>query len=453
MTATVPTTSPVNPAAMRRVAITALAGTSIEWYDFFLYGTAAALIFPAAFFPEGMPPAVALIASFSTFAVGFIARPIGGVIFGHFGDRIGRKRTLVIALMMMGVGSTLIGLLPTYGLIGPAAPIILVLLRFFQGLAIGGQWGGATLLVTEAAPADRRGFFGAYAQCGAPVGLILANLAFIAVSTYLPDSAFKAWGWRIPFVASSLLILISVYIQLKLEDTPAFKALEAAKKAREAAGGAPVKAPISPILEVLRRHPGRVALAAGAFVCIQVCFYIMAVFVITFGTNADKGPGLSRDLVLTAVLIGSVVQIPVQFLASSFSDKFGRRGIFLAGAVLSGVWAFALFPLIATGNFWLILLAVTVGLTGVGLQYGPQAAFFTELFSTKVRYSGASLGYQIGAILGGALAPTVAVLLWNSYGIEFVGGYMALSAVVTVICVLLLLETRHVDIHTPHIDD
>ena len=451
MTTAVPTQPTVDPGAMRRVALTAMAGTSIEWYDFFLYGTAAALIFPAAFFPADMPPAVALIASFSTFAVGFIARPVGGVIFGHFGDRIGRKRTLVIALMMMGIGSTLIGLLPTYGLIGPAAPIALVLLRFFQGLAIGGQWGGATLLVTETAPHDRRGFFGAYAQAGAPVGMILANLAFLAVSTFLPDGAFKAWGWRLPFVASSLLIFISVYIQLKLEDTPAFKALEAAKKAKEAAGGV-VKAAVSPILEVLQRHPGRVALAAGAFVCIQVCFYIMAVFAISYGTS-EKGPHLSREVILTAVLIGSVVQIPVQFWASSFSDRHGRRGIFLFGAVLSGVWAFALFPMIATGNFVLILVAVIIGLTGVGLQYGPQAAFFTELFSTKVRYSGASLGYQIGAILGGALAPTIAVLLWNSYGIESVAAYMALSAVVSIISVLLLLETRHVDIHTPHIDD
>ena len=211
---------------MRRVALTSLAGTSIEWYDFFLYGTAAAVIFPKAFFPQDLPPMVLLIISFSTFAVGFIARPLGGLIFGHFGDRVGRKRTLVVALMMMGAATTLIGLLPTYAAIGVAAPLILVLLRFVQGLAIGGQWGGAMLLVTESAPADQRGWYGAYAQAGAPVGVILANLAFIGVSSSMSEEAFMDWGWRLPFIASIVLIGISMYVQLRLEDTEAFKALQ-----------------------------------------------------------------------------------------------------------------------------------------------------------------------------------------------------------------------------------
>ena len=212
---------------MRKVALTSLAGTSIEWYDFFLYGTAAAIIFPLAFFPQDLPPMVLLIISFSTFAVGFIARPLGGIVFGHFGDRVGRKRTLVVALMMMGVATTLIGLLPTYDSIGLAAPLCLVLLRFIQGLAVGGQWGGAMLLVTESAPADKRGWYGAYAQAGAPMGVILANLAFISVSASMSDEAFLAWGWRLPFIASILLIAISLYIQLRMEDTEAFKALQA----------------------------------------------------------------------------------------------------------------------------------------------------------------------------------------------------------------------------------
>jgi len=442
-----------DPTSLRRVAMTALAGASIEWYDFFLYGTAAALIFPTAFFPADMPPLVAQIASLSTFAIGFVARPVGGIIFGHFGDRIGRKRTLVIALMMMGIASTLIGFLPSYGVMGVAAPIALILLRFTQGLAIGGQWGGATLLVTENAPPDRRGFYGAFSQAGAPVGMILANLAFLGVSTFLPDDDFKAWGWRLPFIASAVLIAISAYVQLKLEDTPAFKALEAARKAKELAAGPGAKAPRSPILEVLARHPDRVALAAGAFLCIQVFFYILVVFTITFGTNKDLGPGLTRNTVLSAVLIGSMIQIPIQFWASSFSDRHGRRGIFITGAVISAIWSFALFPLIATGSFPLIVLGITGGLIGVALQYGPQAAFFTELFSTKVRYSGASLGYQFGAILGGALAPIVAVALWKNYGIVWVSVYIAGSALLTIISVVLLLETRGADIHAPHEDD
>lgn len=437
--------------SMRRVAMTALAGSSIEWYDFFLYGTAAALVFPKAFFPADMPPIVALIASFSTFAVGFIARPLGGIVFGHFGDRNGRKTALVVALLMMGVGTTLIGLLPTYGSIGAAAPIILVILRFIQGLAIGGQWGGATLLVTESAPAEKRGFYGAFAQAGAPVGVILANLAFLGVSQFLPENDFMAWGWRLPFVASAILILVSIYVQLRLEDTPAFKALEAAKKAKADQGvvAAPER---SPILEVLRLYPGRIALAAGAFLSIQVSFYILIAFVIAYGTSAD-GLGLSRNTMLAAVLLGSVVQIPTQFLAASLSDRYGRRGVFMVGAALSGLWAFAMFPLLATGQFIFILIAITGGLCTLGIQYGPQAAFFSELFRTKFRYSGASLGYQIGAILGGGLAPTIAVLLWNSYGTFYVSIYIAVASVLTLLSVLALLETRGSDMHAVHEDD
>lgn len=446
---------------MRKVAVTALAGTSIEWYDFFLYGTAAALVFPAAFFPEDMPTMVALIASFSTFAVGFVARPLGGIIFGHFGDQIGRKRTLVIALMMMGVGTTLIGLLPTYGTIGALAPLMLVLLRFIQGLAIGGQWGGAMLLVTENAPADKRGYYGAYAQAGAPVGVILANLAFLIISGTVSEEAFMSWGWRIPFLASVVLIGISMYVQLHLEDTPAFKELQKLQKEHPHEGEeimppdeafeavAAEKTPAgkrSPVLEALRLYPGRIALAAGAFLSIQVTFYILIAFVVAYGSNA-AGLGLPRNTMLAAVLIASAIQIPFQFWAASYSDRNGRRGVYLVGAVLSGIWAFALFPLIDTGNFLLILVGITGGLGFLGMQYGPQAAFFTELFSTHVRYSGASLGYQIGAILGGALAPTFAVLLWNNYGIVWVSAYIALAAVLTVISVLMLTETSGTDIH------
>ena len=425
---------------MRRVALTALAGTSIEWYDFFLYATAAALVFPAAFFPESTPT-MGLILSFGTFAFGFIARPVGGIIFGHFGDRIGRKKTLVIALMIMGVASTLIGLMPTYAAIGVAAPVLLTVLRFVQGLAIGGQWGGAMLLVTESAPSDQRGYYGAYAQAGAPVGVILANLAFIIISALVSEEFFQAWGWRIPFLSSVILIAISMYVQLHVEDTDAFKELEALREKRlteSQANNEPIRR--SPVLEAIAKYPKRIMLAAGAFISVQVNFYILISFILAYGSDVNGG-GMTRNTVLVAVLIASALQIVAQFWASAYSDRHGRRGVFMLGAALTGVAAFALFPLVSTGNFWLSVLGISMGLCFLGMMYGPQAAFFTELFSTEVRYSGASLGYQLGAIIGGAFAPTIATILWAEYSIVWVSAYMALASLISIISVGFLAET------------
>ncbi len=423
---------------MQRVAMTSLAGTSIEWYDFFLYGTAAAVIFPKAFFPQDLPTMVLLIISFSTLAVGFLARPLGGIIFGHFGDRIGRKRTLVVALMMMGVATTLIGFLPTYASIGIAAPLLLVALRFIQGLAIGGQWGGAMLLVTESAPADQRGWYGAYAQAGAPMGVILANLAFIGVSSSMSDEAFMDWGWRLPFIASIVLIGISMYIQLKIEDTEAFKTLSEAHAAKDKPSVAVER---SPVVEAIRKYPKRIMLAAGAFLSVQVTFYILIAFVIAYGVNSPD-LNLSRDTMLMAVLVAAAIMVPTQFYFSGLSDRIGRKSVYKWGAILTGAWGFALFPLIDTGNPIVIGFAITMGLLFLGMQYGPQAAYFTELFSTEVRYSGASLGYQIGAILGGALAPTIAVLLWRDFGVFFVSVYIMIAAILTLWSLSQLEETQ-----------
>ena len=417
---------------MRKVALTALAGTSIEWYDFFLYGAAAALIFPTAFFGE-VPETTALILSLLTFAAGFIARPIGGIIFGHFGDRVGRKKTLIAALMLMGISSTLIGLLPTYAMIGVTAPILLTLLRFAQGLAIGGQWGGAMLLVTESAPSNQRGYYGAFAQAGAPNGVILANLALIITSALVSEEFFNTWGWRIPFLASAVLILISMYIQLNLEDTKAFKAL-----ATNSDNTSNEKVKSSPVVEAIRRYPKRIMLAAGAFLSVQVTFYILIAFMLAYGVSSAN---MERDDMLTAVLIGCAIMVPLQFMFSSYSDRNGRKGIFMLGAILSGAWAFAIFPLVDTGNFWLIVLALTFGLIFLAMMYGPQAAFFTELFSTEVRYSGATLGYQFGAIVGGAFAPTIAVKLWTDFDIVWVSAYIAFASMLTLISVMLLTET------------
>ena len=423
---------------MRRVAMTSLAGTSIEWYDFFLYGTAAAVIFPKAFFPQELPTMVLLIISFSTLAVGFLARPLGGIIFGHFGDRIGRKRTLVVALMMMGVATTLIGFLPTYASIGIAAPLLLVALRFIQGLAIGGQWGGAMLLVTESAPSDQRGWYGAYAQAGAPMGVILANLAFIGVSSSMSDEAFMDWGWRLPFIASIVLIGISMYIQLKIEDTEAFRSLSDAQSTDDKPAAAVER---SPVVEAIRKYPKRIMLAAGAFLSVQVTFYILIAFVIAYGMNSPSVE-LSRDTMLTAVLVAAAIMVPTQFYFSGLSDRIGRKNVYRWGAILTGIWGFILFPLIDTGDPMIIGFAITMGLLFLGMQYGPQAAYFTELFSTEVRYSGASLGYQIGAILGGALAPTIAVLLWNEFGIFYVSVYIAIAALLTLWSLSQLEETK-----------
>ena len=386
---------------MRKVALTALAGTSIEWYDFFLYGAAAALIFPTAFFGE-VPPTTALILSLLTFAAGFIARPIGGIIFGHFGDKIGRKKTLITALMLMGSSSTLIGLLPTYAMIGVAAPIL----------------------------------YGAFAQAGAPIGVILANLALIITSALVSEDFFNTWGWRIPFLASAVLIIISMYIQLNLEDTKAFKELAVHRNEEQSDVETVIQK--SPIIEAIRKYPKRIILAAGAFLNIQVTFYILIAFLLAYGVESAQ---MARDDMLAAVLIASAIMVPMQFVFSSYSDRHGRRGIFMVGAVLSGLWAFAVFPLVDTGNFWFITLAVSGGLVFLAMMYGPQAAFFTELFSTEVRYSGATLGYQFGAIIGGAFAPTIAVKLWTEIDVFWVSVYMAFSALLTLLSVMALTET------------
>ncbi len=423
-------------AEMRKLALTSLAGTSIEWFDFFLYGTAAALVFPVLFFSEDMPRYVSLIASFSTFAVGFLARPLGGVIFGHYGDRFGRKKALIIALTLMGASTTLIGLLPTFSQIGFLAPLLLVFFRFIQGLAVGGQWGGAMLLVTENAPANRRGFYGAFAQAGAPTGLVLANLAFIAVSTSMNEQDFMSWGWRLPFVASIVLIALSLYIQLTIEDTEVFRRLSSSARDSKQ------EVQKSPVIRVVKQYPREILLAAGAFLAVQVSFYIFVTFAIAYGTDYG-GVGLSETEMLLAVLVSSATQIPGVFYFSHLSDRIGRRKIYMAGAILMAGWSFVVFPLMDTGSIPLIVLGLGVAQIIISMMYGPQAAMLAELFATEVRYSGASLGYQLGAIVGGGAAPIVATAILASTG-ETIGIsiYIALASLVTWVSIFLLKETN-----------
>ena len=447
-----------------KVALASLAGSSIEWYDFFIYGTAAALVFPTLFFPEGLPTLVAQLAAFSTFAVGFIARPVGGVVFGHFGDKVGRKKALVVALVMMGLGTTLIGLLPGYAVIGVAAPVLLVVLRFVQGLAIGGQWGGVVLLVTESCPPDRRGFYGSFAQVGVPVGVLFANLLFLIITASVSPEALVSWAWRIPFLLSMLLVGLGIYIQFRLEDTPAFRHLVEVKEAREReaveqrarernqsveearAEIAAEKNERSPVLEALLERPKAVFLAAGAFVATNGIFYIFIAFIVAYATNPDI-VGLAEGTVLTAVLVSSVVQIPALLGFSALSDRYGRRGIYMAGAALLGLWSlFAFWPLVNTGSFIALTAALTIGQVFLSMMYGPQAAFYSEIFSTRMRYSGASLGYQLGAVLGGGLATVLASYLLIQFGTSTaIGVYMGFLCVITLVCTFLLTETYQTD--------
>ena len=422
--------------SMAKLAITGLAGTSVEWYDFFLYGTAAALVFPTVFFPENLPPAVALIASFSTFAVGFVARPIGALVFGHLGDRAGRKTALAAALMLMGIATTLIGLLPPYRAVGILAPVLLIVLRFAQGLAIGGQWGGAVLLITESAPVSRRGFYGSFAQAGVQVGVLLANGAFLLVSASGSNDAFLSWVWRIPFVASIAIIGLSLIVQFRIEETAAFRAL-------------PEPEGSSPILEAVRLHPRNILLAAGAFVGTNTVFYILITFVVAYGSSA-AGLHLPRAMMLSAVLISSVVTIPALIFFGALSDRYGRRHIFMAGAALEAIWVFALFPMIETRSFVFITIAVVIGQLFNAMMYGPQAALFTELFKTRVRFSGASLGYQLGSVFGGALAPIIATTLLARYHSSVgISAYVAVACAISLISVSLLKETYRVELHEP----
>jgi MFS family permease len=448
--------------SMARLACTGLAGTSVEWYDFFLYGTAAALVFPTVFFPENLPPAVALIASFSTFAVGFVARPIGAVVFGHFGDRAGRKTALVAALILMGIASTLIGLLPPYRALGILAPVLLIVLRFAQGLAIGGQWGGAVLLITESAPADRRGFYSSFAQAGVQVGVLLANGAFLLVGASGSNDAFLSWMWRIPFVASFALVGLGLVVQFRIEETAAFRALrEPEGSDREvrsqdqrqgndevpSAKQRPLAHRRSPVLEALRLYPRSILLAAGAFIGTNTVFYILITFVVAYGSSA-AGLNVPRAMMLSAVLISSVVAIPALVFFGALSDRYGRRHIFMAGAALEAIWVFVLFPLIETRSFVCITIGVVIGQLLNAMMYGPQAALFAELFTTRVRYSGASLGYQLGSVFGGALAPIIATTILSRYHSSVgISTYVAVACAVSLVSVALLKETYRVELH------
>jgi len=420
--------------SVKKVAAASFIGTTIEWYDFFLYGTAAALVFGELFFPEA-EPLVGTLLAFSTYAVGFVARPVGGIVFGHYGDRIGRKSMLVLSLMIMGVATFLIGVLPTYASIGIVAPMVLVVLRFAQGIGVGGEWGGAVLMSVEHAPKGRRGFFGAWPQMGVPAGLLLSTTVFAIVQAITSEAAFMSWGWRVPFLASAVLVAVGLFIRLKLMESPAFERVKETKtEARR------------PIVDVVRKYPREVLVAMGMRVAENGCFYILTVFVLAYG---EDELGLGKGTMLTGVIIAAAIGLFTVPLWGALSDRVGRRPLYLAGAVITTLWAFPLFGLIDTQTPVLIWLSIVVGVNlGHDLMYGPQAAYFSELFGTRVRYSGASLGYQLASVFAGGFAPLVATALLAAGGGSptLVALYMMAMGLISVVATLVADETFDKDV-------
>ncbi|MEV4647403.1 MFS transporter [Saccharopolyspora sp. NPDC049357] len=418
------------PRTPKKLLGAALIASSIEWYDFFIYATAAALVFGTQFFPNASP-LIGVLLSFATFWAGFVARPIGGLVFGHLGDKIGRKPAVVTCLIMMGTATFLIGVLPGAGTIGVAAPILLVTLRFLQGIAVGGQWGGIVLLLTENSASGKRGMAGTFGQMGVPFGVIFGNLAFLGVGAMMSQEAFLSWGWRLPFLFSAVLAPVVLYIQLKIEDTPVFQELQERQEKKV------VKAPL---MEVLRDHKRSVLLGAGLLFATNTFFYIGISGLLDYGT---RELGLPRQQLLGVTLLTSLVGIFVIFFSGSWSDRLGRRPMILIGAGMLALWSFPFFWLIDTASIWLIALAGCIGSVGQSMTYGPLAAYLSELFHPRVRYSGASLAYQLAAILVSGGTPFIMTALLAATGTSAsVSVFLLAMSVCTFAAAFYLRETH-----------
>lgn len=442
------------PRELRRVRAASFAGTTIEFYDFFIYGTAAALVFPTVFFPA-LGSGAALVASFATFGVGFVARPVGSIFFGHFGDRIGRKQSLISTLLIMGVATVLMGLIPPAAQIGVAAPIILVTLRFLQGFAVGGEWAGAALLTAEYAPKDKRGLYGAFPQLGTPAGMFLANATFLVSALVAGDSseAFLSYGWRIPFVASALLIAIGLWVRLSIAETPAFiqaqaaaeEALKREAEAGDAGGageaGARKSRERSPFIDVLRFQARVVLLASGCLVMLFAFFHTSTSFLTSYASDPE-GIGLPRTVVLAINMLAAVVLGVTVVLAGWLSDRFGRRRLLIFGFATGTVWALFIFPVISIGTGAAFALAQCLTLLFYACAYGPLGSYLPELFKPRYRYTGAGLGYNIGGILGGGIVPIVASAISATYGGTGIGLLLSATGVISLVCAWLLQETR-----------
>ncbi|MFD9890449.1 MFS transporter [Amycolatopsis sp. NPDC059027] len=417
---------------VRRAALASAIGTTIEWYDFFLYNTAAALVFPHLFFPASSSYAGAM-QSFATYAVGFAARPVGAAIFGHWGDRIGRKATLIVTLLLMGISSGVVGLLPETATIGFAAPLILVLLRLVQGIAIGGEWSGSVLLAMEWGDQRKRGLLGSFAQVGVPVGLVLGTGGMTLLSATLSPAAFDSWGWRLPFLASLLLVVVGLVIRLKILETPMFAA--AVFQGRTSR---------TPVLDAVRHHWREILLSAGLRFSEQMPFYLFTSYVLVYVVSRHE---FSKTFVLNAVLVGAALELAMIPWFSQLSDRIGRKQVYLAGAVLTGLIAFPYFAVLTNGGHVAIFVVVVLAFVPHALQYGPQAALIGESFPTHLRYGGAGLGYQLASVFAGGPAPLLATWLLHVTGTPYsISVYIVIAAVITVLCVRGLRDRSRADI-------
>lgn len=416
-----------SPFSTSRIALASFIGTAIEFYDFYIYGLAVAMVIGPLFFPSDDPAAQALNA-FLTFGLAFLARPLGAVLLGHFGDRIGRKATLVASLLIMGVATVLIGLLPGYAILGWLAPVLLCLLRFAQGIGLGGEWGGAVLLATENAPPGRRGWFGMFPQLGPPAGFLLATAGFLLLSHSLSDAQFRDWGWRVPFLASAVLVLLGLYVRLRLEETPVFiRMLQQQQRLR------------MPLATLLHNHWRPMVLGALVMMVCYALFYVSTVFALSYGTATL---GLPRQQFLSMLCMAVVFMALAIPLTAQASDRYGRRPVLLAGsgaAILSG---FLLGPMLGSGSLWQITAFLALQLFLMGAIFAPMGALLPELFPARLRYSGAGAAYNLGGILGASFAPYIAQKLVNHGGLAWVGGYISVAALVSFLAVLALPETR-----------
>nr|EKW9764301.1 MHS family MFS transporter [Acinetobacter baumannii] len=409
-----------------------LVGTTIEFFDFYIYATAAVIIFPHLFFPASSGSA-AVLQSLATFAIAFIARPIGAALFGHLGDRIGRKATLVAALLTMGISTVCIGLLPTYAQIGIVAPLLLALCRLGQGLGLGGEWSGAVLLATENAPEGKRAWYGMFPQLGAPIGFILATGSFLLLSAAIPEQAFMQWGWRIPFIASAVLVIVGLYIRLKLHETPAFqKVLDKQKEVN------------IPFKEVVTKHTGKLILGTIAAICTFVVFYLTTVFALNWGTTKL---GYARGEFLELQLFATLCFAAFIPLSAIFAEKFGRKATSIGVCIAAAIFGLFFSSMLESGNTLIVFLFLCTGLSIMGLTYGPIGTVLSEIFPTSVRYTGSALTFNLAGIFGASFAPLIATKLAETYGLYAVGYYLTAASLLSLIAFLLIRETKNVDVN------
>jgi MFS family permease len=424
------------PVGLKRVVAASMAGTVVEWYEFFLYGTAATLVFNKVFFAQSASDLDAILAAFITYAVGFAARPLGGVVFGHYGDKYGRKKLLQFSILLVGASTFLMGCLPTFGQIGYLAPTLLVVLRFLQGFAVGGEWGGAVLLVAEHSPNRTRGFWASWPQAGVPAGNMLATVVLLVLTVTLSDAAFLSWGWRVAFWLSAVVVLIGYYIRTKVSDAPIFT--EAQREAER------VKASSLSVIEVLKRYPRGVFTAMGLRFGENIMYYLVVTFSITY---LKVQVHVNTSAILWYLLIAHAVHFVTIPLVGKVADAVGRRPVYFVGALAGACWGFFAFPMMNTGNYAMIIAAVTLGLVIHAIMYAPQPALMSEMFPTRMRYSGVSLGYQVTAIVAGSLAPIIAVKLLDVYDSSVpIALYLAAACAVTLIAVMVSRETKGIDL-------